>query len=93
MHAFGDVCLAWALLWQANIADEKLEVIRQMACAANDKIKKSLILHNKDATVYVGKLAVAKHFMSNVLPVTNGRINAINNEEQSAWDIAVESFL
>jgi alkylation response protein AidB-like acyl-CoA dehydrogenase len=93
MHAFGDVCFAWALLWQANIADEKLEAIRQMAGSANDKIKESLIQHSRDAAFYAGKLAVARHFISNVLPVTRGRINAINNEEQAAWDIAVESFL
>jgi alkylation response protein AidB-like acyl-CoA dehydrogenase len=93
MHAFGDVCLAWALLWQANIAAEKLEAIRQMVSVENDQKMKRSIQHGKDATFYAGKLAVAKHFIANVLAVTNGRINAINNEEQAAWDIAVDSFL
>jgi hypothetical protein len=93
MHAFGDVCLAWALLWQANIAAEKLEAIRQMVSVENDQKMKRSIQHGKDDTFYAGKLAVAKHFIANVLAVTNGRINAINNEEQAAWDIAVDSFL
>jgi len=72
----GDVLMAWMLLWRAVIATQKLA----------DKPKK------KDVAFYQGQLASAKFFIASVLPVSNGKMEAIMDADPAAVDIADEAF-
>ncbi len=58
---FGDVVMAWMLLWRASIASEKL----------NGNVK------NRDKDFYDGQIKSAEYFIKAKLPVTFGRMNAI----------------
>ena len=76
MDVMGDVIMAWMLLWRATVASEKLE----------GKPKK------KDLAFYDGQIKSAEFFISNILPVTAGRINAIMEGSDAVIEIAEESF-
>ncbi|MDD9302856.1 MAG: acyl-CoA dehydrogenase [Desulfobacter sp.] len=72
----GDVLMAWMLLWRAVIASEKLEA----------KPKK------KDKAFYQGILASAQFFTASILPVTQGKMAAIQACDNAAMEIADEAF-
>jgi len=57
----GDVCTAWMLLWRATIAVQKLEKAAK----------------NKDTAFYEGQLQTAKYFINSILPITMGKMDAI----------------
>jgi len=73
----GKVTSAWLLLWQADIAAEKLD-------AESDG--------SADAAFYKGKIAAARYFIKNVLPEIDGTIRAIKSEDLSVMDIPDEGF-
>jgi hypothetical protein len=76
MEVFGDVVMAWMLLWRASIAAGHLE----------KGAKK------KDAAVYEGQMKSAEFFIYSILPVTLGRINAILAGNDAVIQISEDAF-
>ncbi len=76
MEACGDVVLAWHLLWRATVAARALE-----------KGAKS-----KDSAFYTGQVKTCDFFFDCILPVTHGRMNAIQSSNSAAVEMEDESF-
>lgn len=76
MDVFGDVATAWMLLWRAVVAAKKLE----------KGAKK------KEVAFYEGQLKSVEYFISNVLPITLGKMETILGLNGSAVDISEDSF-
>jgi hypothetical protein len=76
LYAMGDTIMAWMLLWRAVVASEKLA----------GKPKK------KDVAFYEGQIKTADFFIRTELPVTSGRIDAIQGGCAAAIEISDEGF-
>ena len=76
LDVFGDVCVAWMLLWRANIAASQLE-----------KGAKS-----KDTTFYEGQLQTAKYFINAIVPITMGKMDAIAAGDPAPLEISEAAF-
>ena len=76
MEVFGDVVMAWMLLWRATIAATKLE----------KGIKK------KDQAFYEGQLKSAEYFIFNILPIALGKMDAILSSNNAVIEISEDSF-
>jgi alkylation response protein AidB-like acyl-CoA dehydrogenase len=76
MEVSGDVVMSWMLLWRATIAAEAL--------AAGAK--------KKDQAFYEGQIKSAEYFTQVVLPVTMGKMDAIEGNCSAAVEIDEKSF-
>jgi alkylation response protein AidB-like acyl-CoA dehydrogenase len=76
MEVSGDVVMAWMLLWRANVAAERLA----------EGAKK------KDQAFYEGQIKSAQFFTQVVLPVTMGKMDAIEANCGAAVEIDDKSF-
>ncbi|MBT3312190.1 MAG: acyl-CoA dehydrogenase [Desulfobacterales bacterium] len=76
LDVIGDVVMGWMLLWRAVVAEQKL----------TEGAKK------KDVTFYKGQIKSAQYFINSTIPITIGRINAIELNDSSPIDIEEESF-
>ncbi len=94
MMMMGKVVSAWFLLWQAGVAQAKLDALaKAKGVDASDKAALAeLIKNNKDAAFYSGKVYSARFFAKNVLPEVDAAVVAIKNEDMSILEIAEESF-
>ena len=72
----GDVCTAWMLLWRATIAVQKLEKAAK----------------NKDTAFYEGQLQTAKYFINSILPITMGKMDAIQAADPAPMEISEAAF-
>jgi hypothetical protein len=90
----GKVVSGWLLLWQAGVAQEKLETLaKEKGIDTNNKQALSqLCKDNKDAAFYSGKIYSARFFAKNVLPEVNAIAESIKTEDMSILDIPEESF-
>ncbi len=75
-EAMGEVTLAWMLLWRAAISAEKL----------TSGAKK------KDIIFYEGQIKTAAYFINSILPVTAGKMDAIQAGDASALEAAEAVF-
>lgn len=73
----GQVVMAWLLLWQAGVAQEKL--------AAPDG-------GGADKAFYEGKVASARYFIKHVLPEVDAAAKAIKSGDLSMMEIPDEAF-
>jgi hypothetical protein len=89
MEVAGDVIMAWMLLWRAAVAVPKLE---KLAGGAGAETIQSKVAKNKDAAFYDGQLKAAEFFITSLLPVTIGKMNAIAAPHPAAIDIHEKSF-
>ncbi len=92
LDLFGDVTLGFLLLWQAYIADEKLQKIFEENGARDTASQKKLIKENKNAAFYYGKIASARFFITQNLTQTKAKARAIMFGDASPLDIPVEGF-
>jgi hypothetical protein len=76
LYAMGDTIMAWMLLWRAVTASQKL--------TGNPK--------KKDKAFYEGQIKSAEFFIKSELPVTMGKMNAIETSTTAAIEIADEGF-
>ncbi|HCY85059.1 MAG TPA: acyl-CoA dehydrogenase [Desulfobacteraceae bacterium] len=76
LYAMGDVIMAWMLLWRAATASQKLA----------GKVKK------KDLAFYEGEVKTAEFFICTEIPVTMGKLAAIEDGCSAAIDIADAGF-
>ncbi|MBN2297079.1 MAG: acyl-CoA dehydrogenase C-terminal domain-containing protein, partial [Deltaproteobacteria bacterium] len=90
----GKVVSAWFLLWQAGVAQSKLDALaKDKGVDTADKAALAgFIKNNKDAAFYSGKVYSARFFVKNVLPEVDAAVVAIKNEDMSILEIAEESF-
>ncbi|MDQ7785618.1 MAG: acyl-CoA dehydrogenase [Desulfomonilaceae bacterium] len=89
---FGDVAVGFMLLWQAVIADRRLEELYGDAKADTPEKKAELLRTNRSAAFYRGKVASAEFFANTVLSLAKGKARAIMSGERSAIDLPEESF-
>lgn len=76
LESMGDTIMGWMLLWRAVVASRKL---------ANGAKK-------KDAVFFQGQVTTAEFFVSTILPLTLGRLTAIQGGCSAAIDIDDDAF-
>jgi hypothetical protein len=92
MELFGDVTSGWLLLWQAAIAQDKLNGLAEAKGIKDAKELENFITENSEAAFYSGKLASARYFVSNVVGQAKAKADVIKRADKAALDIAEESF-
>ncbi len=92
LELFGDVAVGFMLLWQAVIADRRLEELYGDAKADTPEKKAELLKTNRSAAFYRGKVASAEFFSNTILSLAKGKARAIMSSERSAIDLPEESF-
>ena len=76
LDTVGDVIMGWMLLWRAMTASEKL--------SAGAK--------KKDVVFYNGQIKTAEFFISTVIPVTLGKMDAIQGFSPAAIEMEDDAF-
>ena len=89
LDAMGDVCMAWMLLWRATVAVPKLE---KLAGGLDPKARHAKAAKNKDAAFYEGQLQSARYFINSILPITMGKMNAIEAGDPAIVEIPEAAF-
>jgi len=89
LDVMGDVCMAWMLLWRATIAVPKLE---KLAGGLDPNARHKKAAKNKDAAFYEGQLQSARYFINSILPITMGKMNAIEAGDPAVVEIPEASF-
>ncbi len=92
LELFGDVAIGFMLLWQAVIADRRLDELYSDAKADTPEKKAELLKSNRSAAFYRGKVASAEFFANTILSLAPGKARAIMSGERSAIDLPEESF-
>ncbi len=89
LDVMGDVIMGWMLLWRANISAPKLdELLGDLEGEARlEKINK-----NKNAAFYEGQVRSAEYFIQAILPVTLGKMTAIEAGSKAIVEIPEVSF-
>jgi hypothetical protein len=89
LDVMGDICMAWMLLWRATIAVPKLE---KLAGGLDPKVRHTKVAKHKDAAFYEGQLQSARYFINSILPITMGKMNAIEAGDPAVVEIPESSF-
>ncbi len=89
---FGDVTVGHMLLWQANIADRKLQEIFDKANAHTPESQLEILNQNYDAAFYKGKIVAAEFFCHFTLSLAPGKAKAIINGDISLVEIPNRCF-
>jgi len=89
LEVAGDIVMAWMLLWRAVVSAPKLDKLVGDA-EGEDRVAK--IEKNKNAAFYEGQVRSAEYFITSILPVTDGRMNAIQGTNSAVVDIPEVSF-
>jgi hypothetical protein len=84
---FGDVTVAYLLLDQAVIAQEKLDAICSEKGADSEEARKSLCEKDDEAKFYWGKLCSAEFFVTQILPRVDAQAESIQSESRSALEV------
>jgi len=92
LEAAGDVFTAWFLLWGAVVAHEKLTALYEKKKITDEGKQNDFIRKNAEAAFLDGKIKSARFFIGNILPITDGRIAALQWSDASAWEIQDKSF-
>ncbi len=93
LDLFGDVVMGFMLLWQAHIADRRLQEIYRDHNAKDERAQKKLIEENRSAAFYFGKIASAQFFMNQVLTQAGGKARGIMNNDKSPLEVPVDGFV
>ena len=92
LELFGDVALGFMLLWQALIAQRRLQEIYVDAGATDSRAQREVLASNRSAAFYRGKVASAEFFTANVLSLSKGKAKAIMSGQRAVVDLPEESF-
>jgi hypothetical protein len=92
LELFGEVELAYLLLDQAIIAQNKLQDIFQKAGATTDEVKAKVIEEQAEAAFYSGKVYTAEFFVNNILPKVQSTATTILSGNRSALTIPEAAF-
>ena len=89
LEVTGDTIMGWMLLWRAVIAAPKLD---KLIGDVHVQERLSKIEKNKNAAYYEGQVKTAEYFITTILPVTLGRMNAIEVSNSAVVDMHEASF-
>ena len=89
LEVIGDVTMAWMHLWRSTAAFQALEKIVNVD---NVKALEEKVAANKEAAFYDGQMKTAEFFYYTILPVTMGKMNAIDETHGAAVEIHANSF-
>ncbi|HIJ75967.1 MAG TPA: acyl-CoA dehydrogenase [Deltaproteobacteria bacterium] len=92
LDLFGEVIMGFLLIWQAHLADRRLEEIYQDHGAKDEASRKKLLSENRSAAFYFGKIASARFFANQVLTQASGKARGIMNNDKSPLEIPEEGF-
>ena len=92
LELFGDVAMGLMLLWQALIAQRRLQEIYLDAGAEDAESQRQILATNRSAAFYRGKVASAEFFITNILTLAKGKARAIMSGQRAAVDIPEEAF-
>ncbi len=92
LELFGDVSLGLMLLWQALVAQRRLQEIYLDAGARDEAAQRQVLAANRSAAFYRGKVASAEFFINNILTLAQGKARAIMSGQRAAVDIPEEAF-
>jgi hypothetical protein len=84
LEVTGDISMAWMLLWRAEVAFQKLEKLAKSQDLEQMKEKAET---NKDAAFYYGQIKTAEFFIMTLLPVTMGKLDAIEAGNSACLEI------
>ncbi len=93
LDLFGDVVMGFLLLWQAYLADRRLQEIYQDHGAKDEESRSRLLRENRSAAFYFGKIASARFFTNQVLTQAAGKARGIMNNDKSPLEIPEEGFV
>jgi alkylation response protein AidB-like acyl-CoA dehydrogenase len=89
LEVVGDVIMAWMLLWRAMVALPRLDALVDNATG---EIRARLIEKNKQAAFYEGQLQTAAYFINGMLPITLGKMQAIQAKEPAVVTMPESAF-
>jgi len=92
LEVVGDVILGWMHLWQLSIAHRRLSEIFEKANALTEDEKRAVINDNREAAFYSGKVHSARFFISKVLPLVEGKVKSIKDDDFAALQIEEVAF-
>lgn len=92
LDLLGDMMVGWQLLWQANIAHEKLQGLFEEKSAQSPEEQEKLVGDSRDAAYYTGKIAAARFFANTFLTLSPAKAQAIKSADKSAMEIPEGSF-
>ncbi len=85
----GDVIMGWMLLWRAVVAKPALEKI---VGGLDEEARITKINKNKNAAYYKGQVKSAEYFIQSILPISLGKMAAIEKGSSAVVDIPEVSF-
>ncbi len=89
---FGDVMIAYMLLWQARIAQGKLQALYDQNQAREETAQRRILETQPDAAFYAGKVAAGKFFAFNLLPEVDAKHKALLAGDRSALTLPESAF-
>jgi alkylation response protein AidB-like acyl-CoA dehydrogenase len=89
LMAFGDVIMAWMLLWRANTA---APLLKKRLAEVAPEARPGKIAKDKKAAFYDGQHQTARYFIKNLLPVTLGQMRTIQAGDAAAVKIGEAGF-
>ncbi|WDP90838.1 MAG: acyl-CoA dehydrogenase [Desulfobacter sp.] len=89
LDVMGDVVAAWMLLWRANTAVAPLAKLTGEKTGAD---LAAFLEKNKEAAFYQGQLTTARYFIRSILPVTQGKMDAIKAMDGAVVEMPELSF-
>ncbi|MCP3921198.1 MAG: acyl-CoA dehydrogenase [Desulfobacterales bacterium] len=89
LDVVGDTVMAWMLLWRAVTAKPALEKITK---GLDGDLLKEKIEKNKNAAFYQGQINSAKYFIESIIPVTMGKMDAVQASSDVIMDTPEVSF-
>lgn len=92
LEMFGEVELAYLLIQQALIAEEKLQAIFAKHGASTPEAQNKLIEEQAETAFYKGKVYNAEFFVANILPQVQARATTILRGNRSALAIPEVAF-
>jgi len=92
MEIVGDTLLGWMHLWQAVIANERLNKLFEEKGIRDTQQRRSLANSDTEVAFYSGKIHTAQFFISRVLPVIQGKVMALSDDDFSLADVDETCF-
>jgi len=92
LDLFGDVVMGFLLLWQAHLADRRLQEIYRDHGAKDEVSRRRLLDENRSAAFYFGKIASARFFTNHVLTLAAGKAKGIMNCDKSPLELPQAGF-
>ena len=92
MEIVGDTLLGWMHLWQAVIANERLNKLFEEKGIRDTQQRRSLANSDTEVAFYSGKIHTAQFFISRVLPMIQGKVMALSDDDFSLADVDETCF-